>query len=39
MTDTTRMFVIRRHTPVRTVLLRTAALLIAIVLLAVVKPF
>jgi hypothetical protein len=39
MTDTTRMFVIRRHTPVRTVLLRAAALLIGLFALYVVFEF
>lgn len=39
MTDTTRMFVIRRHTPVRTVLLRTAALLIGLFALYVLFEF
>jgi hypothetical protein len=39
MSDTTRMFVIRRHTPVRTVLLRAAALLIGLFALYVVFEF
>jgi hypothetical protein len=39
MTDTTRMFIIRRHTPVRTVLLRAAALLIALFALYVLFEF
>ena len=39
MTDTTRMFVIRRHTPVRTVLLRSAALLIGLFALYVFFEF
>jgi hypothetical protein len=39
MSDTTRMFVIRRHTPVRTVLLRVAALLIGLFALYVVFEF
>jgi hypothetical protein len=39
MSDTTRMFVIRRHTPVRTVLLRTAALLIGVFALYVLFEF
>ena len=39
MTDTQRMFVIRRHTPVRTVLLRIAALLIGLFALYVLFEF
>ena len=39
MTDTTRLFVIRPHTPVRTVLLRIAALLIGLFALYVVFEF
>jgi hypothetical protein len=39
MSDTQRMFVIRRHTPVRTVLLRIAALLIGLFALYVLFEF
>ena len=39
MTDTTGKFVIRRHTPVRTVVLRTAAVLIGLFALYVVFEF
>ena len=39
MSDTTRLFVIRRHTPVRTVLLRAAVLLIGVFALYVLFEF